>query len=325
MPSSAAVQPPRLPALVAALWWGSLSTVGFLVVPLLFAHLPTPALAGGMAARLFAAQTWVSIACSVVLLLISRPKGSVTQYPWAQAAIIFILGGMLLALLSQKDAADLRTRLEAGGAKGETRLVVGPPPVHEDQDGDGVVNTLDVLLGAKKLCLNQAAYVGAYGRSTTAAQGPDGIEFTVGAETEVKRLAETVGFRYRWDAQASQYAHAAGVFVLTPQGKLATTLTGVKFPGEELQKELISADQELSHAPLQAVLMRCYVYDSRKGAFVVDPRLLMKLGAGMTILALASVVWRVARPKKPKQPRSEAPPMAPETAPQISDDERSTQ
>ena len=54
-----------------------------------------------MAARLFAAQTWVSIACSVVLLLISRPKGSVTQYPWAQAAIIFVLGGMLLALLAQ--------------------------------------------------------------------------------------------------------------------------------------------------------------------------------------------------------------------------------
>ena len=99
--SSAAVQPSRLPALVAALWWGSLSTVGFLVVPLLFAHLPTPALAGGMAARLFAAQTWVSIACAVVLLLISRPKGSVAQYPWAQVAIIFVLGGMLLALLSQ--------------------------------------------------------------------------------------------------------------------------------------------------------------------------------------------------------------------------------
>lgn len=93
--------PSRLPALLAALWWGSLSTVGFLVVPLLFAHLPTRALAGGMAARLFAAQTWVSVACCMVLLLISRPKGSVVQYRWAQAAIVFILGGLLLALLSQ--------------------------------------------------------------------------------------------------------------------------------------------------------------------------------------------------------------------------------
>lgn len=101
MSASAASLPLRLPALVAALWWGSLSTVGFLVVPLLFAHLPTAALAGAMAARLFLAQTWVSVACALLLLLISRPKGSVTQYPWAQAAIIFVLAGMLLALLSQ--------------------------------------------------------------------------------------------------------------------------------------------------------------------------------------------------------------------------------
>ena len=91
----------RWPVLVVALWWGSLTTIGFLVVPLLFAHLPTPAVAGAMAARLFAAQTWVSVVCCMVLLMISRPKGSVTPYPWAQAAIVFIVGGLLLALVSQ--------------------------------------------------------------------------------------------------------------------------------------------------------------------------------------------------------------------------------
>lgn len=91
----------RLPALLAALWWGSLTTIGFLVVPLLFAHLPSPAMAGGMAAQLFAAQTWVTVVCCVLLLLISRPKGEVTQYPWAQAAMVFIVGGLLLALLVQ--------------------------------------------------------------------------------------------------------------------------------------------------------------------------------------------------------------------------------
>lgn len=75
--------------------------MGFLVVPLLFVHLPTPAMAGAMAARLFAAQTWVSVACCMLLLLISRPKGEITQYPWARAAIVFIVGGLLLALLVQ--------------------------------------------------------------------------------------------------------------------------------------------------------------------------------------------------------------------------------
>ena len=54
---------------LAALWWGSLTTLGFGVVPLLFVHLPTPAMAGGMAARLFSAQTWVSAVCGLLLLL----------------------------------------------------------------------------------------------------------------------------------------------------------------------------------------------------------------------------------------------------------------
>ncbi len=95
----------RLPALVAALWWGSLTTIGFLVVPLLFAYLPSPSIAGNMAARLFAAQTWVAVACCLVLLLVSRPRGAVAQYPWAQAAMLFILGGLLLALLNQYGVA----------------------------------------------------------------------------------------------------------------------------------------------------------------------------------------------------------------------------
>lgn len=91
----------RLPALAAALWWGSLTTVGFLVVPLLFVHLPSPALAGQMAARLFAAQTWVTVACCMLLLLVSKRRHAETQEPWAKAAMGFILGGLLLSLLVQ--------------------------------------------------------------------------------------------------------------------------------------------------------------------------------------------------------------------------------
>ena len=91
----------RFPALVAALWWGSLTTIGFLVVPMLFAHLPSPTMAGNMAAKLFAAQTWLAVVCCVVLLLVSRPRHGVAQHPWARAAMLFVLGGLLLALLNQ--------------------------------------------------------------------------------------------------------------------------------------------------------------------------------------------------------------------------------
>ncbi len=90
-----------MPTLVAALWWGSLSTLGFLVVPLLFAHLPSPALAGGMAARLFSAQTWVSVVCGLLLLLMARRNLPQAPMKWASGALLFVVAGMLLALLAE--------------------------------------------------------------------------------------------------------------------------------------------------------------------------------------------------------------------------------
>ena len=89
----------RLGLLAAALWWGSLSAVGFWVVPMLFAHLPTPAQAGGMAAKLFAAQTWVALGCGLVLLMVSRPRGGSPRLDWAQGALVWLLAGLLAALL----------------------------------------------------------------------------------------------------------------------------------------------------------------------------------------------------------------------------------
>ena len=91
----------RLPVFAAALWWGSLTAVGFLVVPMLFAHLPSPAIAGNMAAKLFIAQTWVSTVCAMLLLLLSRSKKTGALVDWAPTALMFIAGGLLLALLGE--------------------------------------------------------------------------------------------------------------------------------------------------------------------------------------------------------------------------------
>lgn len=88
----------RVAMLAAALWWGSLSATGFLAVPLLFAHLPTPALAGQTAAHLFTGQAWVGIACGVLLLAASRGRGERARI---DATLGFVLAGVLLALLGE--------------------------------------------------------------------------------------------------------------------------------------------------------------------------------------------------------------------------------
>ena len=91
----------QFPLWAAALWWGSITTIGFLAVPLLFMHLPSPALAGGMAAKLFTAQTWVTVACALLLLLASRPSDDEqegAENP-LRAVRLTVVGGLLLALL----------------------------------------------------------------------------------------------------------------------------------------------------------------------------------------------------------------------------------
>ena len=89
----------RIGILAAALWWGSLSALGFVFVPMLFTHLASPAAAGAMAARLFTAQTWISCGCAPLMLLVFNQKDGFTQAGQARAAMKFIVGGMLLALL----------------------------------------------------------------------------------------------------------------------------------------------------------------------------------------------------------------------------------
>ena len=88
----------RFGLMLAALWWGSLTALGFVVVPMLFAHLPSPAAAGQIAAKLFTAQTWLSIGCAMLLLLICNQKEAVDHDLRGRAAIKFIVTGLLLAV-----------------------------------------------------------------------------------------------------------------------------------------------------------------------------------------------------------------------------------
>ena len=110
---------PRLSSLLAALWWGSLTGLGFVVVPLLFMHLPSPAAAGAMAAKLFTAQTWIGIACAMLLLLVSNKKDPLAPALPAQPAIKFIVAGLLLAVLVEFGVAPriVNARADGGNLK----------------------------------------------------------------------------------------------------------------------------------------------------------------------------------------------------------------
>lgn len=110
---------PRIALMLAALWWGSLTGLGFVVVPLLFKHLPSPAAAGAMAARLFTAQTWLGIACAMLLLLILNRKDGLAPVAPVPPAIKFIVAGLLLAVLVEFGVAPriVSARVDGGNLK----------------------------------------------------------------------------------------------------------------------------------------------------------------------------------------------------------------
>jgi hypothetical protein len=117
----------RLALLRAAFWWGSLTTIGFLVVPMLFAKLGSPAVAGNFAGQLFEAQSWIAIGCGLLLLVHFRTKMDQRIDSASMSAIFLILGALLLALLQQYAVAPrilARDNLKLWHAVGSGMYVV---------------------------------------------------------------------------------------------------------------------------------------------------------------------------------------------------------
>ena len=109
----------RIGVLAAALWWGSLSGLGFVFVPMLFMHLASPAAAGAMAAKLFTAQTALSCGCGLLMLMVFNQKDGFAEATQARAAMKFIVAGMLLALLVEFGVAPriVSARLDGGNLR----------------------------------------------------------------------------------------------------------------------------------------------------------------------------------------------------------------
>jgi hypothetical protein len=88
----------RLARFLIAGWWGSLTTIGFVVVPLLFVHLETPAMAGQMAAKLFEVQTWITLFCGLMYLLAQRRMHGGAPVSPSMAVLAALLSSLLLEL-----------------------------------------------------------------------------------------------------------------------------------------------------------------------------------------------------------------------------------
>ena len=135
----------------------------------------------------------------------------------------------------------------------------------------------------------KASYLASYGKPAP------GWHFLTDRDDNAKRLAELIGYHYRWDPRIQQYAHLAGIMILTPEGKMARYLYGINYRALDLRFGLAEAAENRSTSTIDKVLLFCYHYDPVENKYVLFANNFMKAGGALTVLILGWFLFRMFR------------------------------
>ena len=142
------------------------------------------------------------------------------------------------------------------------------------------------------------AYLKRYGRPESA----PGWHFLTGDEEAIRRLTDSIGFRYVYLPEADQFAHASGLVVVTSAGRIARYFYGVEYSPRDLRLGLVeTADQKIGSL-LDQALLYCFHYDPAIGKYSAAVMNIVRLGAVATVALLGGfllVQWRRERRRRP--------------------------
>jgi protein SCO1/2 len=127
-----------------------------------------------------------------------------------------------------------------------------------------------------------------------------GWHFLTGDEGPIKRLTEAVGFRYTYDPSHDVFAHASGILVLTPTGKISRYFLDIKYSPRDLRLGLLEASEGKVGSAWDKALLYCFHYDPREGKYGPAVMNFVRAGGVVTLLALAAfaaALWRRERLK----------------------------
>ena len=123
----------------------------------------------------------------------------------------------------------------------------------------------------------------------------NGWHFLTGDDASIKRLTEAVGFRYHWDETTNQFAHASGIMVLTPEGKLAQYYYGIEYSAKDLRLGLVEASANKIGSPVDQLLLYCYHYDPATGKYGAVVMNMIRLGGIVTVVAIVGLLLVLRR------------------------------
>jgi protein SCO1/2 len=129
-----------------------------------------------------------------------------------------------------------------------------------------------------------------------------GFHFLTGDEAQVRSVADAVGFRYRKDEESGEYAHAASIYVVTPEGRLSRYFFGVEFNSRDLRLALVEAADGKIGGMVEQLMLFCYRYDPHAGKYTAQAMAVVRLGGVATVLALGGFIALSRRREKALPP-----------------------
>ncbi len=118
----------------------------------------------------------------------------------------------------------------------------------------------------------------------------NGWHFLTGDKNSIDALANAVGFHYRWDERTQQFAHAAGIMLLTPDGRISQYYYGARYFPSDLRLGLIEASQNHIGSLADQVVLYCYHWDPRTGRYGAIVSRVIQVSGAITLLILGSVL-----------------------------------
>jgi len=165
-------------------------------------------------------------------------------------------------------------------------------PLRPGRDFNVVAVSIDPREPWDLAYLKKEAVVRRYGR----AGSEGGWHFLVGGEGSIRTLAQAVGFRYRYDERTRQYAHAGGVMVITPEGRVARYFYGIDYPPRDVRLGLVEAAQgKIAASAGDRVLLLCFRYDPATGRYSLAIWQAVRLGGIVTLAVLGGLVFFLRR------------------------------
>lgn len=150
-----------------------------------------------------------------------------------------------------------------------------------------VTVSFDPREGPELAAEKKANYLKSYNRPEAA----EGWHFLVGDEPAIRRLTETVGFRYAYDEATDQYAHASGLILLTPQGRISKYFYGIEYSSNDLRLGLTEASQNKIGSLAEQILLFCFHYDPTTGKYGLAIMNIIRLLGLITLSALGWFVF----------------------------------